>query len=606
MTRRTRFVLCWLALALVAADDAPDLVALQAAVDQSPRDPARWIALAEAYELAGREPDALRAYVRAGAAAPAREALGRLRRFADPALAAADYEAAAELYGDAPEARRCRRRAVDCYAAAKDFGRATARLKALLEAPDANLADGLPEIYARCGRPASLLPTLKSFVAQVPASVPAQACLAAAYEANGDTQDAIALAEEIVAEHASVDAYRVIARAGAERVDRRRALLHMLAQKAGEAIPRRRPGEPPPDDDKSDNPAAKHTRAMAAALMREPAAVRDLLPMLVALRSDRSVAFDPVRQAVQFAAAAECLPELEDILKRLIAAGDDADAADVYSGLLDVYERRMKYAEVAELGERLLAKESKTLSIVGVQYRRAVALEHSDREAEALAAASDAVTRSADLSAVGTRLLKVDVLNWFDRIDEAAAEVRELLARFPDADAEARIRNHWASLAANRGDIAVAEAHLRRVLELAPNDAGAHNDLGYFLAERGQKLPEAERLCRFAVDRGRPPMGAFDPGGDDPAYRDSLGWVLFRRGRLTAARAELERALALPGGRGHSVIWEHYGDVLAATGQPDAARKAWAEALAGAPRDRRRKHDPRPEHLRRKIAAADR
>ena len=53
---------------------------------------------------------------------------------------------------------------------------------------------------------------------------------------------------------------------------------------------------------------------------------------------------------------------------------------------------------------------------------------------------------------------------------------------------------------------------------------------------------------------------------DNACYIDSLGWVLFRRGQVDAARKELEYATTLPDGD-DPVIYDHLGDVLQAQGQ---------------------------------------
>ncbi len=49
------------------------------------------------------------------------------------------------------------------------------------------------------------------------------------------------------------------------------------------------------------------------------------------------------------------------------------------------------------------------------------------------------------------------------------------------------------------------------------------NYLGYMLADRGIRLPEAVKLIRKAVD--------LDPMNG--AYLDSLGWTYFRNGSST-------------------------------------------------------------------------
>jgi Flp pilus assembly protein TadD len=126
---------------------------------------------------------------------------------------------------------------------------------------------------------------------------------------------------------------------------------------------------------------------------------------------------------------------------------------------------------------------------------------------------------------------------------------------------------------------AEAEALLRAILDDDADDAGACNDLGYHLADQGRNLDEAERLVRhaLALDRAeRRKAGSPEP--DNAAYRDSLGWVLFRQGKVADARAELEKALALPDGAADATVWDHYGDVLFRANEKAKARAAWEKA----------------------------
>src|SRR5205823_1657058 len=133
------------------------------------------------------------------------------------------------------------------------------------------------------------------------------------------------------------------------------------------------------------------------------------------------------------------------------------------------------------------------------------------------------------------------------------------------------------------GEADEAEEQLLLVLKDDPNDAGACNDLGYLWAERNKKLDEAERLVRKALELDRRQRQA-GPGveldeGDNPAYVDSLGWVLFRRGKLEEARTELERASALPSGADDPVVWDHLGDVYFRLGRKAKSAAAWRKAL---------------------------
>ena len=78
------------------------------------------------------------------------------------------------------------------------------------------------------------------------------------------------------------------------------------------------------------------------------------------------------------------------------------------------------------------------------------------------------------------------------------------------------------------------ERLLRRVIELKPDNAHAHNALGYSLADRGQRLPEARELIQRALE--------LSPG--DPFITDSLGWVEFRLGNVEEALRLLRHAYA--------------------------------------------------------------
>ncbi len=102
-----------------------------------------------------------------------------------------------------------------------------------------------------------------------------------------------------------------------------------------------------------------------------------------------------------------------------------------------------------------------------------------------------------------------------------------------------------------------------------PLNAPALNSLGYTLADRGQRLPEAIGFIERALK--------VDP--DNPSYLDSLGWALFKHGRTEEAEAHLRKAAdASPA---QSIIQDHYGDVLARRGKFAEAVSAWQRALAG-------------------------
>jgi len=102
-----------------------------------------------------------------------------------------------------------------------------------------------------------------------------------------------------------------------------------------------------------------------------------------------------------------------------------------------------------------------------------------------------------------------------------------------------------------------------------PLDADALNSLSYMFAEHNLRLPEAIDFAQRALK--------VEPG--NPAYLDTLGWALFKQGKVDEAAEPLGKAAAIL--IGNSVIQDHHGDVLAKRGRTADAIAAWQRALAG-------------------------
>jgi tetratricopeptide (TPR) repeat protein len=116
----------------------------------------------------------------------------------------------------------------------------------------------------------------------------------------------------------------------------------------------------------------------------------------------------------------------------------------------------------------------------------------------------------------------------------------------------------------------VLEENLRKLIQIQPDHAHAHNALGYSFADRNVHLGEARKLIERALELS--PEDAF--------IIDSLGWVLYRQGDLKGAEAQLRRAYL---GRPDGEIGAHLGEVLWAMGRRDDAVRVWDEALKNHP-----------------------
>ena len=111
------------------------------------------------------------------------------------------------------------------------------------------------------------------------------------------------------------------------------------------------------------------------------------------------------------------------------------------------------------------------------------------------------------------------------------------------------------------------------------DDAVILNNLGYELGEQNRKLEEAEALMRRAVELDRWERArAGDPDAENGGHLDSLGWVLFRRGKLKEARELLEKAVVSSDAAGDGIVWDHLGDVAFRQGEKKRAAEAWKKA----------------------------
>lgn len=109
------------------------------------------------------------------------------------------------------------------------------------------------------------------------------------------------------------------------------------------------------------------------------------------------------------------------------------------------------------------------------------------------------------------------------------------------------------------------ERGLRKVIALQPEQKQGYNALGYSLADRNERLPEARKLLERASELGP----------DDPYIMDSLGWVKYRQGELQPAADLLKSAYSKAP---EAEIGAHLGEVLWQLGQHEEARKTWNEA----------------------------
>jgi tetratricopeptide (TPR) repeat protein len=198
------------------------------------------------------------------------------------------------------------------------------------------------------------------------------------------------------------------------------------------------------------------------------------------------------------------------------------------------------------------------------------ALAMQERIDEALEAARAAAEVKPDAVRFHSRIAWV--LYRAKRYDDALRAYTELIGKF-DSDYESsetrnvlrEARLVLSNICVIKDQLPQAEEWLEQVLDEFPDDVGASNDLGYLWADQAKHLERALKMTQLAV--------AAEP--DNAAYRDSLGWALYRLGRAQEALAELEKAAAA---KSDPVILDHLGDVYRKLGQRQKAIDAWRRA----------------------------
>jgi outer membrane biogenesis lipoprotein LolB/uncharacterized protein HemY len=120
----------------------------------------------------------------------------------------------------------------------------------------------------------------------------------------------------------------------------------------------------------------------------------------------------------------------------------------------------------------------------------------------------------------------------------------------------------YAMSAEKMGYMDVMEKTLREILRKNPDDVNSLNALGYSLADRNLKLPEAFKLISKAHQLS--PRDGF--------ILDSLGWVNFRMGKNALALEQLQQAFNM---KPEADIAAHIGEVLWVMNRPAEAEDIW-------------------------------
>ena len=241
------------------------------------------------------------------------------------------------------------------------------------------------------------------------------------------------------------------------------------------------------------------------------------------------------------------------------ASESNRGLTQAYLALSEIANQKKDYAAA----QAWLAKIDNAEDMVSVQSRRAAILARQGKLDEGRALIR-ALPETSPAEARMKVSAEVQLLRDNKQYRPAYELLKDALVRFPqDTD----LIYDQAMVAEKMGDLHEMERLLRLAIATKPDYQHAYNALGYSLADRNVRLPEARELIRKALE--------FAPG--DPFISDSLAWVEFRSGNLAEALRILQQAFK---DKPDAEIAAHLGEVLWTMGDRTQALAIWKEGMA--------------------------
>jgi len=253
-------------------------------------------------------------------------------------------------------------------------------------------------------------------------------------------------------------------------------------------------------------------------------------------------------------------PAEANFKRLLVLPYQDKNAVRLYLG--QIAEDQKNFAEALRWYEEIASGEQ----YLQAQMRYAAVL-NKQGNLDAARAHLRQINASGTQARVQLLLAEAQMLRDANQARAAFDLIAQALESMPD---QPELLYDYAMLAEKLDRVDLLEVNLRKLIGLQPDHAHAYNALGYSLADRNERLPEALGLIEKALQ--------LSP--DDPFIVDSMGWVLFRMGKNRQALEFLRKAYSA---RPDAEIAAHLGEVLWVSGEPQEAEKIWLEAAKKTP-----------------------
>lgn len=427
--------------------------------------------------------------------------------------------------------------------------------------------DKLVELLSQMNREEEILPELEQAIARDSFNQPLKQLYARQLIARGKLAQAEPLLTHMMQESPTEAVYRILADLFVQQ-SRWQELLQRF-----------------------DNDAAAVERASLARLQLEVISKDRVMVHGLALAAVKQLSQGKslaarTRQLLAVLSRQAKLHELSEPLYRSLLQ-DEPQSAEVYLELIRLFSETEQYEKVLGICRDALALKTEVPAhVFQLEMARAYSMLGDFQTAVDLnrQVISQTAARSREQDQANVTLL---LLHYrAGQFKEAVQWGEDLLKEREEPALQRPIRHLLSGAYAAMKEYDEAQKHLEHLFAIDPEDHILCNDLGYLWAEQGNNLEQAEKLIRKAIEldraerqRHRSPLDKPGPLPDHGAYLDSLGWVLFKQGKVQEALALLQQAAAAPDGD-DPAIHAHLAEVLEVRGDVHRAYQHWQKAQA--------------------------
>ncbi len=284
------------------------------------------------------------------------------------------------------------------------------------------------------------------------------------------------------------------------------------------------------------------------------------MPHLLVLTKDKTLGGEAYLTIGEIYVSEDKINQAEEAIKKALHFQDSDDKAKFYLGQIAEYKKEnstaIKYYE--DISDE---SEYHTQGFLRAAYLYALVGNYDD----ALNILQSSSPSNFD-DQKQVLLTEIDIMIDAKSYDKALDNANKVLAVIPEDVDFIYARSVIYGLL-NKPD--AAEKDLRAILALDPNNGNALNALGFTLANQPGRMNEALPFLQKAI--------SISP--ENPAFLDSMGWLMFKMGKNQEAITMLDKAYKISG---DNEIAAHLGEVLWSSGKKDAAKEVWRKALASA------------------------